>query len=137
MNKILFLIRGLPGSGKSTLGRIIWSEGVIFETDKYFIQENGEYKFDSSKLKEAHTWCKNQVEEAMKSNFKREDWYPEIVVSNTFTQEWEMKDYFDLAVKYGYKVISLIIENRHNGKNIHNVPEEIIDKMRKRFEIKL
>jgi hypothetical protein len=39
--------------------------------------------------------------------------------------------------KYGYTVFTLVVENRHGGKNIHNVPEEIIEKMKQRFEIKL
>ena len=61
----------------------------------------------------------------------------EIVVSNTLTQDWEMKPYFDLANKYGFRVVSLIIENRHGGTNIHGVPEEKIQAMRDRFEISL
>jgi predicted kinase len=60
-----------------------------------------------------------------------------IVVSNTFTQEWEMKAYYDLAKEYGYVVYSLIVENRHDGENIHGVPVEVLDKMDKRFEVKL
>ena len=60
-----------------------------------------------------------------------------IVVSNTFTQEWEMKPYYDMAETYGYKVFSIIIENRHGGVNEHSVPDEVLTKMRERFEIKL
>ena len=48
-----------------------------------------------------------------------------------------MKDYFDLASTYGYRVVSLIVENRHGSKNVHNVPEETLEKMRNRFEVKL
>jgi plasmid replication initiation protein len=59
------------------------------------------------------------------------------VVSNTFTQEWEMEAYYQLAAKYGYQVFSIIVENRHNGVNEHGVPEEKIEQMRNRFEIKL
>jgi hypothetical protein len=66
-----------------------------------------------------------------------EDGLKKIVVSNTFTQEWEMLPYFELGKKYDFKVISLIVENRHNGVNDHNVPIEVIDKMKNRFEIKL
>jgi hypothetical protein len=62
---------------------------------------------------------------------------PKIVVSNTFTQEWEMEPYFELAKNYGYKVFSVIVENRHGGTNQHEVPEEVLTKMRERFEIKL
>jgi 50S ribosomal subunit-associated GTPase HflX len=60
-----------------------------------------------------------------------------IVVSNTFTQEWEMEPYFELAKTYGYKVFSIIIENRHKGTNVHGVPEDKLEQMKNRFEIKL
>jgi hypothetical protein len=63
--------------------------------------------------------------------------YRNIVVSNTFTQEWEMKFYRIIAKKYGYKVYTIIVENRHGGKNEHGVPEEKIEQMKNRFEIKL
>lgn len=137
-NPTLFLIRGIPGSGKSTFANTIWEPYCICEADKYFLdKETGEYRFDSSKLKEAHEWCRNEVETRMKDNQANPQYYPEIVVSNTFTQEWEMKNYFELAKKYGYQVVSLIVENRHGGSNVHNVPEETLEKMRKRFQIKL
>ena len=60
-----------------------------------------------------------------------------IVVSNTFTQEWEMQPYFDMAENFDYKVFSVIIENRHGGNNEHGVPEDKIQLMKDRFEIKL
>jgi hypothetical protein len=60
-----------------------------------------------------------------------------IVVSNTFTQEWEMEPYYELAKEYGYKVFSIIVENRHGGVNIHGAPEEKVEQMRERFTIKL
>lgn len=106
MNKILFLLRGLPWSGKSTFSKLLG--GVHIEADQYFM-ENGEYKFDSSKIKLAHNYCQSQTSAWMDSNVDR------IVVSNTFTQEWEMKPYFDLVKTYGYQVFSIIVENRHGG----------------------
>jgi Mor family transcriptional regulator len=65
------------------------------------------------------------------------DSLPKIAVANTFTQEWEMESYFELAKKYNYTVFTIIIENRHNGKNVHNVPEDKIQQMKNRFNIKL
>ena len=125
--KDLILLRGLPGSGKSTLAKRICNQHV--EADMYFLQD-GEYKFDASKLKQAHEWCKNQTEEYMLQGYN-------VVVSNTFTQEWEMQPYYELAEKYGYRVHSLIVENRHGEVNEHNVPQETLNKMKNRFEIKL
>jgi hypothetical protein len=48
-----------------------------------------------------------------------------------------MKPYYELAEKYGYMVFSLIVENRHGGVNTHGVPEDKIEQMKKRFEVKL
>ncbi len=135
---ILFLIRGLPGSGKSSFAQWIWDSGVIFEADRYFYNENGEYLFDKSKLHTAHENCQKGVEEAMQINLDtRGKYYPEIVVSNTSTTEKELEPYLELAKKYDYTVVSLIVENRHGNKSVHNVPEETISKMKERFNIKL
>jgi predicted kinase len=128
--KNLILLRGLPGSGKSTLAKSLG--GVHYEADMYFIRGiDNIYMFDASKLKNAHEWCRTITETAMLNSDEK------IVVSNTFTQEWEMEDYFKLAEKYGYKVVSLIVENRHGGQNVHGVPEEKLEQMRNRFQIKL
>jgi hypothetical protein len=111
---------------------------LVCEADKYFIdKETGEYKFDGSKIKDAHKWCQNLVEIYMKDSLINDQFYREIAVSNTFTQEWEMTPYFDLAKKYGYTVFTIVVENRHGGKNTHGVPEEKLDLMKNRFEIKL
>ena len=126
--KELFLLRGLTGSGKSTLAKSL--VGEHFEADMYFIR-NGEYKFDANKLSNAHKWCKVSVEECMNLRYNR------VIVSNTFTQEWEMKPYYEMAEKYGYMVYSLIVENRHGGVNQHGVPDETLEKMENRFEVKL
>jgi hypothetical protein len=61
----------------------------------------------------------------------------EIIVSNTFTKEWEMTPYYELAEKYGYVVFSLIVENRHGGVNEHGVLSDKLEQMKNRFEIKL
>jgi predicted kinase len=135
--KELYLIRGIPGSGKSTFANHVWNDYAICEADKFFYDKEGNYNFDASKLRQAHEWCRQEVENRMKENLITPQYYPEIVVSNTFTQEWEMEPYFKLAERYGYKVFSFIIENRHGGKNVHGVPDEKLEQMRNRFEIKL
>jgi hypothetical protein len=135
--KELYIIRGIPGSGKSTFAHHVWNDYAICEADKFFYDKEGNYNFDASKLRQAHEWCRQEVENRMKENLITPQYYPEIVVSNTFTQEWEMEPYFKLAEQYGYKVFSFIIENRHGGKNVHGVPDEKLEQMRNRFEIKL
>ena len=137
MSGVLFLVRGLPGSGKSTFAEHIWNNYAVCEADKFFYDKEGNYNFDPTKLREAHAWCRQEVEIRMIDHQNNEQYYPEIAVSNTFTQEWEMEDYFKLAEKYGYKVVSLIVENRHGGQNVHGVPEDKLQIMKNRFEIKL
>jgi predicted kinase len=139
MEKILYIVRGIPGSGKSTFAKMLVGEDfLVCEADKYFIdKETGEYNFDFTKIKEAHKFCQDTVESYMKDSLVNDQFYREIAVSNTFTQEWEMRPYFELAKNYGYKVFSVVVENRHGGTNQHGVPEEVLTKMCERFEITL
>lgn len=137
-NKKLYIVRGLPGSGKSTFAKnLVGDDFLVCEADKYFNDKKGGYNFDFTKLKEAHKWCQEMVETYMKDSLVNEQFYREIAVSNTFTQEWEMEHYIELAKKYGYQVFTLIVENRHGGKNVHGVPDDKLEVMRNRFEIKL
>jgi len=131
--KTLYIVRGVPGSGKSTFAKTLG--GTHFETDNYFMVD-GEYKFDFTKIKDAHNWCQSQVSNAMLLNYAA-GINEKIVVSNTFTQEWEMEPYFEMAKEWGYTVFTVVVENRHGGENQHGVPEDKLEIMRNRFEIKL
>ncbi len=126
--KTLILLRGLPGSGKSTLAKTFG--GIHIEADMFFMKD-GEYKFDATKLRYAHEWCQNVVEAWMDEGEEM------IVVSNTFTQEWEMDYYVTMAKLKGYIVHSVIVENRHGGVNEHGVPTEKLEEMKNRFNVKL
>ena len=131
--KTLYIVRGVPGSGKSTFAKSVG--GVHIEADQFFMM-NGKYNFDITKIKLAHKYCQNQTEAWMKTDGTQVN-NDKIVVSNTFTQEWEMEPYFKLAEKYGYRTFSLIVENRHGGVNEHDVPEDKLEQMKTRFEVKL
>ena len=132
----LILLRGLPGSGKSTLAKIILQlrstdEPEVLSADDFFINENGEYDFDSQKLKEAHNYCQFRCSERMRQQKVK------IVVANTFTQEWEMDEYFKMAERYNYRVHTVVVENRHGNENVHGVPEDKLQQMKNRFQVKL
>ena len=129
MEKVLYIVRGIPGSGKSTFAKTL--DGQHYEADMYFIDEEGNYNFDVTKIKDAHQWCQSFVETDMVLE------YPKIVVSNTFTQNWEMEPYFKLAKEYGYTVFTIVVENRHGGVNQHGVPEDKLQMMKDRFKINL
>ena len=132
----LILLRGLPGSGKSTLAKIILQvrstdEPEILSADDFFEMNGKEYEFDATKIKEAHNYCQFRCSERMRQQKAR------IVVANTFTQEWEMEEYFKMAERYNYRVHTVIVENRHGNENVHGVPEDKLQQMKKRFSIKL
>jgi predicted kinase len=131
MTKILYILRGLPGSGKSTVAETLAenTKGVIACADDYFMVDDV-YCFDYNKLKEAHTLSKNVCELGMLNEIP-------VIVSNTSTTDRELEPYMELAKKYGYMVFSLIVENRHGGINNHNCPEHVINDMKDRFSIKL
>ena len=138
MSKELILVRGLPGSGKSTTAKLLGAGGsgyAHFEADMYFM-EDGVYKFDPAKIKDAHNWCQNSVAQAMLVNYTSGH-NSTIIVSNTFTQDWEMKPYYEMAKQWDYKVFSVIVENRHGGENVHGVPADKLEMMKNRFEVKL
>lgn len=120
----LIIIRGLPGSGKSTLAKIIGLP--FFEADQYFEDK----PFDARLLTEAHKNCQRNVEWKLAQG-------ESVIVSNTSTTEWELEVYYDMAEKYNANVISIVVENRHDGESIHNVPQETILKMKDRFSVRL
>lgn len=130
----LYLIRGVPGSGKSTFAYTLLQAGLvagIAEADDYFIDANtGKYDFDPLKLKDAHLYCQSLTEVILCDGCS-------VAVSNTSTTEKEVKIYQAIANKYGAKFVSVVVENRHNGQNEHNVPIEKIEQMKNRFSIKL
>ena len=137
----LILIRGLPGSGKSYLADWLktvlnydpdwWdgSEHMWFhrETDQFFCSDKyvNDYKFDASKLKEAHQWCQNEVRGILNSGCS-------VIVSNTFTRIWEMQPYIDMAKEFGAKLTVITCEGQYGS--VHNVPQEKIQEMKLRWE---
>lgn len=119
--KSLILLRGAPGAGKSTFAKIISEYNV--EADQFHYVD-GVYAWRRSNLKRAHHLCKLQTKEWMKEEKET------IVVSNTFSTKKEMEPYYELAKDYDYMVISTVVENRHGGKNVHDVPAETVERMK-------
>ena len=144
----LIIVRGLPGSGKTTFGT--WLRGLVnmypkrvgatFSADDFFIADSGDYVFQPDLLGAAHSQCQRGLRAFMHTySLKGADYLEGIVaiVHNTSTTEKELKPYLELAEEYDYQVTSLIVENRHGNKSVHNVPEEAIDRMKQRFSVKL
>ncbi|MHA1220024.1 MAG: AAA family ATPase [Candidatus Heimdallarchaeaceae archaeon] len=128
-NKLLLIIRGVSGCGKTTLGNILVGEANNIAADTYFYElGDGEYAFDATKLGEAHAWCKRKVEELLKAGT------PRVAVSNTSTRERDVNTYRYLGLDYGYTVAIMTVENWHEGVDAHNVPEETLVKMEQQLK---
>lgn len=122
----LVLIRGLPGSGKSTMANVLHQAGFEwFEADTYHLNDEGEYCYDPANVKAAHEWCQRETFKAL-ANGKR------VVVSNTFTRRFEMEPYFEMAKTFGIE--PNVLEAMGNWPNVHGVPAEVVEKMRQRWE---
>lgn len=123
-DKILYIIRGVPGSGKSTLAHKL-TDNVV-EADQYFYDDEGNYNWSADKLNQAHNWCFYTVKKYM------EEGRDKIAVANTFVKNKDYKRYVELAKEFGYKVD--IRTCTGNYQNIHNVPDETVEKMRSKFQ---
>lgn len=118
----LYLIRGIPGSGKTTYAKTLGIEDH-YEADMWF-DENGGY--DPEKMKDAQAWCQRKAIEAMQLG-------RDVVVSNTFTRLWEMEPYKREARRNDYKIVEKVMEGRF--ENVHGVPAEKVREMEERFEL--
>lgn len=125
-NPELLLVRGLPGAGKSTFARHFSDAGwVHLEADQYFIEKDGTYVFDESRLRDAHAWCLRKAKAALCA---REN----VVVSNTFVTLSELEPYQGMAAKAGARLTVVKVEGAHASE--HAVPEAVLADMRARWE---
>ena len=115
----LILVRGLPGSGKTTLANDFGR--LHFEADTYHVTNEGDYLFKQENIKAAHQWCQEQTLKSLQQGFR-------VVVSNTFVKKWEIQPYLDMGFN------THIIEATGKFNNIHNVPQDVLERMKEEWE---
>src|SRR5574344_862936 len=123
----LYILRGVPGSGKSTYGKKIVDDaidsglsGIKFEADDFFMKD-GKYNWNPKFIGMAHKWCQNSVRKAL-------DAYDVVVVANTNLGLTDVNPYIKIAndALADFEVVAI----HGNHQNVHNVPEETLEKMR-------
>ena len=132
MSNYILLVRGLPGSGKTSLTEIM-SRPISCSADDYFVDKDGLYQFDPRLLPEAHQSCQDKARREIKHG-------KNVAVHNTFCQRWEMEPYIQLAKEFEYRLI--VISTYDGGcsdeelakRNTHGVPLSSIQAMRGRWE---
>ena len=131
--KTLVLLRGVQGSGKTSLARTITSfvdtkNKIMFAADDFFYQADGSYVFDIDKLHTAHKVCFEATVQTLDLG------EPLVVVHNTFSRVAELTPYIKAAEERGYKTSVVVVENRHGSTDVHKVPQEMREEFAQRIK---
>lgn len=131
--KEVVIIRGVAGSGKSTFANLL-AQGhgaKIVEADKYAYNEHGVYDWKFEDLSSYHRKAMAEFDNHIENSENM------IIVSNVSARWQDFKYYFNKAKEAGYKVTTLVVENRNDTNSVHGVPDETLKNMREKFQIKL
>lgn len=132
---IAYIMRGLSGSGKSTIVESLikgYKSSVIHSTDNYSI-ENGKYVFNSNSIGTYHKKNLEAFEQSCKEGTEV------VVCDNTNILKSYYRPYVKVAEEYGYKVIIVIAgefdPNVCFERSKHNLPLEKIQEWKEKFEL--
>ena len=140
--QILYLVRGLPGSGKSTIAKNIVAKSaeksiqvMHYEGDDFhtYVQRvvghevEQSYNFNVKLVGAAHDLCYGRTMRALSEGH-------DAVVANTFTTKRELGRYISGVERSELPVDIIVLKATGDFKTIHNVPDAVISRMRDRWE---
>lgn len=122
----LIVLQGPSGSGKTSLGKKLAAElgGLVFSTDDLFHVADV-YEFDPTMLGVMHRVNLWRATKAL-------DRGRTVIVDNTNICCWEARPYVQAAVELGVEVEFIRCHGRY--ANVHGVPDEKVEDMRRRME---
>ncbi len=119
------LIRGIPGSGKSTMA--LQMDATLIEADQFFVHKDGKYHHDRRFIKDAHAWCQLEMKRLLLAG-------DDVVIANTFIKKWEIVGYLKAVQSLGLDLDIEVLEARGEYANVHGVPEDIVCRMKRQYE---
>lgn len=132
----VIILRGIPGSGKSTIADNI-ANAVICSADNYFMDRQGNYNFDPKQLGEAHKACMRDFLRYLNYSPREDETLDHIIVDNTNVELWEISPYVAIcqALNVEYEITTIECDPKVAAKrNIHGVPERTINRMADRID---
>ena len=131
--KFAFIMRGVPGSGKSsTAFYLAGSDGIIHAVDKYHTNESGIFHWDE---KNSGLFYEKNLK-AFEDSCRRG--YTVVVCDCINVERKEYQRYIDIAKEHGYITSTVVMDkpdpNVAASRNKHFVSEEQIEDMYSRWE---
>jgi len=137
MQQTLYIIRGLPGSGKTTLANKIVeaniqqnNNAILVEADQFFTvttPKGEEYYFDRRLLGAAHDECFGRAMRYLFNGYT-------VCVANTFSTQREINRYYQGIKRAGIECDFRVVRCRGEHKSVHGVPARTIERMQQRWQ---
>ena len=147
--KVVILLRGLPGCGKTTFANALKKQYIsssedgtpgpeICSADYFFEHDDGSYLYDRRQVASAHKWAQSELEAMM------EDIVSPIIIDNCNVMCWEARGYVELAIDHEYAIEIVDVRSPWSRnvpelakkcvQNGHNVAEDVIRGIFKKWE---
>lgn len=133
--RVVFILSGVSGSGKSTYIRNTFQDPFVVSADHFLYDSDGKYIFDPMKLGAAHAACFRRFIKVCSDHEP-----PLVVVDNTNTTTEEIAPYVLGAEAFDYDVeIVTLVPPSHVSldecarRNTHGVPLATVRKQQDRI----
>lgn len=139
----VIIMRGIPGSGKSTWHAKNYPVSYVCSADLFMTDEEGNYRFDPTKLPLAHDSCLRLFLNFIESpNLIGSSRVPAnhplpIIVDNTNVRMYELAPYYRVTEALGHdvEIVHVLCDpSKAAERNTHGVPVEKVLEMAKSFE---